>query len=950
MSNYLFKMLTGLIIVFSSTNFIMKKENNKNKFSDLFKVTKTDSLWVESTLANMSLKEKCAQMIMSYVNSKDTNFASEEFRKLKNLVGNVKVGGLVFFEGNYRSQAKLTNKLQAMAEVPLLISSDYERGLGMRLKDAVEFPYNMAIDAARDTNLTYLSAEVTALESGALGVEQNFAPLVDINNDAKNPIINIRAFSDDPSDVSENAAAYIDGMNRYKIISTAKHFPGHGATQIDSHRELPVISLTKKQLEKSDLIPFEQSIKAGVKAAIESKKGLPATFSKKIVTDLLQNQLGFKGLIVTDALNMHAVSDHYTPGQAAVKAVEAGNDILLFPEDDIAAVEGLYNAVKKGEISVARINYSVRKILTAKSWVGLNKKRKINISKLSELIHKKSHWRLAEEIADKSITLLKDSLKLIPVNVDNYNTTVSISLADFDYNKNENENLLFNKYARENFNYIRTHKLFLNSSKKSFEEAYKSAESSNLILLPIYLTVRASQGTIQLDKKYVEFINKILSLKIPTIAISFGSPYIINQLPKLSTYICTFSPVKASQKSLMNALLGNIKITGKLPVTIAGTKFKRGYGLYRDSKGLFFEKTDPDTLYNFSKVDSIMRKGIADSVFPGAELLIGFHGRVIFNKAFGHQTYKKSSPKITTQTLFDLASLTKVIGTTSAAMILYDEGKLKLDERVIDYLPEFNNNGKQNVTIRNLLLHNSGLPAYKRFYKKYTTAKQVINDIMHSKLKFKPGARYLYSDLGMIVLQKVIEKISGEPLNVFLKKNVFQPLGMNRTMFNPPPTLWYYCAPTEIDNYWRMTTMQGKVHDETAYLLNGVSGNAGLFSTTSDIAKLIYTLLNKGVYDGKRLFKASTVKNWTTKQTNQSSRALGWDTKSPKHSSAGTKFSMNTFGHLGFTGTSVWADKDNGLFVVLLTNRVYPTRKNIKIRRFRPVIHNAVYDAVTYHF
>ena len=350
--------------------------------------------------------------------------------------------------------------------------------------------------------------------------------------------------------------------------------------------------------------------------------------------------------------------------------------------------------------------------------------------------------------------------------------------------------------------------------------------------------------------------------------------------------------------------------------------------------------------YNFTEVNKIMEQAISDSVFPGAVLLFGIDNSFLYEKSFGHYTYNKTSTPVSLNSIFDLASVSKVVGTTSAAMILVDKGKLNLDEKVITYLPEFNNNGKDKITIRNLLLHNSGLPAFKKYYDEYSTAKEVINDIMNLKLIYETGSKYVYSDLGMITLQKVIEKISGTTLDKFLKKELFEPLGMNRTMYNPPKEMKNECVPTEIDTFYRMRLLQGEVHDERAYLLNGVAGHAGLFSTAEDLSKFVRTLLNGGKFNDKQIISKRTIDEWTTKQSKQSDRGLGWDTRSKENSSSGKYFSMNSFGHTGYTGTSIWVDKDKKFFVILLTNRVHPTRRNKKIIKFRPVIHNAVYRAV----
>jgi CubicO group peptidase (beta-lactamase class C family) len=355
--------------------------------------------------------------------------------------------------------------------------------------------------------------------------------------------------------------------------------------------------------------------------------------------------------------------------------------------------------------------------------------------------------------------------------------------------------------------------------------------------------------------------------------------------------------------------------------------------------------SDISSKYDFAKVDSLFAAAIEDSVFPGAVALVGYKGEKVFEKAYGKFTYSPDAKVMTTDAIFDLASVTKVIGTTSAAMILVDEGKLNLDEKVAAYLPEFGNNGKENVTIRNILLHNTGLPAFKRYYLTMQTGEQLINDIMNCELDNPPGAKYVYSDLGMITLQKVIERITGKGIDKFLSEKLFKPLGMNDSYYAPPDEVIERCVPTELDDYWRHELVKGKVHDENAYMLGGVAGHAGLFSTADDISKVMFTLLNDGKYNGEQIFDPELIKNWTTKQSEQSTRGIGWDTIDLEgYSSAGHKLSKNSFGHTGFTGTSVWADKDEDLFIILLTNRVYPTRKNRKISQFRPVFHSTIYD------
>jgi CubicO group peptidase (beta-lactamase class C family) len=346
--------------------------------------------------------------------------------------------------------------------------------------------------------------------------------------------------------------------------------------------------------------------------------------------------------------------------------------------------------------------------------------------------------------------------------------------------------------------------------------------------------------------------------------------------------------------------------------------------------------------YNFSKVDSVVENAINYHAFPGAQVLIWKDGKVIYDNSFGHFTYDDNSKKVDSKTLYDLASLTKVIATTTATMICYDRKLFSLDDPVVKYIPQFGVNGKEKITILNLLLHNTGLPAWKKFYEIASNSEEVINDIYSSPLEYETGTKTVYSDLGMITMGKIIEKVTGEKLDDFCKKEIFIPLHMTSTFFNPPDSLKKYCAPTEVDNYWRNRLLQGEVHDETSAMLNGVAGHAGLFSNANDIAKLMTVLINKGKFSGKQFIKKSTIELFTKRYSDQSTRAIGWDTRSETGSSSGDYFSGDSYGHTGFTGTSVWVDPDRNLFVIFLTNRVYPTRANVKILKVRPELHNAV--------
>lgn len=944
--------IISLLLVFPM-DFTTNKKDEVKSYSSVFNLSEEDNLWIENKVSEMSLEEKCAQLVMSYASAADTAKDSKNYERLVKLVKELKVGGLIFFKGEIKPQAAITNELQKLSDIPLLISADYERGLGMRLEDAVEYPYNMAIAAANDFNLTYLAGKYISDEARAIGVHQNYAPMIDVNRDYRNPIVNVRSFSDDPEVVINHATAFTQGMNEGKVLSTAKHFPGHGATDLDSHYELPVISLLKNEIEEYDLRPFRRMISEGVKSimvghldvrAYEENESIPSTLSNNIINNLLLNEIKFEGLVVTDAMNMSAITKYYEEEDAVERAINAGNDIILFPPNDEAAVHAIISSVKSGSIPESRIDFSVKKILAAKKWLGLFENKLIAEDEIDQKVNTKKHKRLASEIAEKSITLLKNEKNIIPINPDKYYKTNLIIVRDTRSLSSLKKEKVFEDAIGRNLNYIKTTKISLRSRKKDFQNALKEAAKSDLVILAYYNSLGRS---LEIDEKQKEFMDEILTENKNVVLISFGNPYLVNQFDNIDTYAVTYGETDFSQYAMADAIVGKNNIQGKLPITIPNTEFQFGDGIQLASLGVF-EDYYADSLYDFSKVDKLMEEAVNDKIFPGAVLAVGHRGKLVYHKPFGKFTYDKDARGVDKKSIFDLASVSKVVGTTSAAMLLYDEGLLDLDKKVIEYLPEFNNNGKDKITVRNLLLHNSGLIAFIEYYRKLSTKEEVIDAIMNAELDYPTGSKYVYSDLGMITLQQIIEKLAGKGLDEYLEEKLFKPMGMNRTMYNPSEEFWYDVLPTEVDDYWRMTTVKAKVHDENAYLLGGVAGHAGLFSTAEDLSKFMQMMLNKGVYKGKRYFKESTVETWTTKQTDQSTRGLGWDTKSEENSSFGTLFSMNSFGHTGFTGTSVWADKDNGVYVVLLTNRVYPTRDNREIVRFRPKVTDAIAEAVLY--
>jgi beta-N-acetylhexosaminidase len=956
--NYCFIFI--LIILF--TNSIAAKENELNRKKEkypeynnslFFKPDKAAIRWVNKVYSSLTLKEKVGQLVVPFTT---TYYQSDDSRSFKDLVKQIKknkVGGFIFSLGDVYSIANLANALQKYSKVPLLMSADFEKGVAMRIERATLFPNNMALGATYDESLAFKMGKIVGREGRALGVHQNYAPDMDVNNNPKNPIINVRSFGEDPYLVAKMGNAFIKGLHTGGMVSTVKHFPGHGDTEVDSHSDLPVLNFSRSRLDSLELIPFKSAIENLVPSVmiahlsipvLDNTKNLPGSLSYKVITDLLKNELKFRGLVVTDGMEMRGISKNFSTSEATIKAIQAGEDIVLMPPNPEIAVKAIYNAVRKGDISQKRIEESVKKILMLKYCLGLNKNKFTNLGAISKIVNSDLNNDIAQEIARKAVTVLKND-SILPIQRNGIPRVVCISVSD---NSDPTTGAIFEKGFSGRYRNAEFYRIDSRATDVEFEKIYNRAKDADMLILPVYLKVRSYSGSVSFNKQQKKYIDSLYNLKKKTFMLSFGNPYVISDYPQSSAYLTTYGDAPVSIEAGIESIFGEIPITGKLPINIPGYA-KIGEGLQLPKCAL--ENSSPSGLElsedSFEPVDDMVNKAIEDSIFPGATLLIAKDGKIFYDKAFGFYTYESDSKQMTNRTMFDLASVSKVIGTTNAAMKLIDEKKLDLEAPVSIYLPKFSSNGKDKIRIKNLLYHNSGLPPFKLFYKMCSSPEAIMDSIYACELLFNPGDSSLYSDIGMITLGKVIEKISGQSLDVYLKENFFRPLGLTSTMYNPTASMIENCAPTEIDNYWRMKLVQGKVHDENADALGGVAGHAGLFSTSGDLAVILQMLLNKGEYAGKRYLSPAIIEKFLTRENTKSSRALGWGLKAVDgFTSAGKKFSKESFGHLGFTGTSVWVDPERNLFVILLTNRVYPTRTNNKLNDFRPVLNDKIIECL----
>jgi beta-N-acetylhexosaminidase len=926
-----------------------------------------NSAWVESTLKKMTLREKLGQMLLPYYFGVFTSAESSDYKNLVHEVEENHVGGFIVGTtrgplGIERSQvyptAELTNELQRRAKVPLLIGADFESGTGMRLDEGTSFPSAMAVGATNDPKLAYTIGKVIALESRAAGVHWIFAPDADVNNNPDNPIINIRSFGENPKNVGEFVAQEIRGIEENGGLATAKHFPGHGDVSVDSHLALPTVPGDRKELEATELVPFRAAIGASVGSvmpghlavpAFEPDASVPATTSRNILTGLLRDELKYKGLVVTDAMDMGGVTSRYPPGEAAVRAVEAGADVLLMPPVPDAAMAGLERAVRSGRMTEKRVDESVRRILQAKSRLGLDRNRLADIEHLDEKFGRPEFAAQAQNIADRGVTLLRDTAHLVPLDATKPLRVLLVSLsADADPYPGETIEPEI-RWRVDSLKALRADLQFANVSTLKLPPT----DTYDVAIAALFVRVADRKGNVGFPDEQRAFVNQMIAAGKPVVVIAFGSPYLIEGFPGAKTWLAEFSTNSVSQVAAVRALFGQVTTQGQIPVTVPGT-VQRGDGLRVAANPMTLQQASSEMEDRLHPVFGLLDGFVAAGAFPGGVLAVGYHDQLAVHP-FGTFTRDVKAPKVTENTIYDMASLTKVVVTSTSAMMLVQQKRLDLDAPVERYLPEFsaaaksdpNPSWRARITVRMLMLHDSGLPAHRDFYKEAKGHDPVLAKILAEPLVHEPGTQVEYSDLGFILLGEIIERLTGETLEQFAKGHIFAPLGMSDTMYNPPAALRARIAPTELDTDFRKRLLRGEVHDENAFAFGGVSGNAGLFSTASDVAAFAQMLLNGGIYAHHRLLARATIQEFTARQViGDSSRTLGWDVPTPPNSAAGHYFSPSAYGHTGFTGTSLWIDPERDLFVVLLTNRVNPTRANEQIRLARPAIHDAILQAL----
>ena len=958
-----------------------------------------ESRWVDSVYNSLTVEQRVAQLICMRANQPDKPF----YENVAKYIKQYNIGGVCFFRAEAEDQVNQTNIWQSMAQTPLMVSIDAEWGLAMRVKKTIAYPYQMTLGAVSNEDLIYKMGQQVAEQCRRMGVHVNFAPVADVNSNPANPIIGMRSFGENPRNVGEKATAYALGMQSKGLITTMKHFPGHGNTSTDSHMTLPTVTRTMEEVRDIELAPFRYMIKYGVNGAmvghlyfpaIEKVKNTSSSLSYGVVTELLKNQMGFKGLIFTDGLDMKGVSEKVRNDSVPYVAFMAGNDVLILPHDVPFAIKTIKAAVERDTIAAARLEESCKKILRYKYRVGLNHYTAIPTANLMTDLKKKSYMDLRQQLYEEAVTMLRNDNQVIPLA-----NNKKIAVVTIGNSKNDvNDGLVAHGYNTTSF------------VVKKEDIASKSADW--LIRLERYdlVVVNIEKTNMFADKNYgindatVKFFNRLVAQN-DVILNLFACPYALDMFRinnNVKGLVVAYQDEVPAVDAVVKLLSGEMEAHGKLPVSVS--KFKCGDGIVTgitEDEGHFLPKGDSITtdtpmeqneqvaalpLGTMSnkyvlKLDSVAKAGIKKGAYPGCQIVVLKDGKRVYDKCFGNFTYGGGHP-VQPEDLYDIASCTKIFASTLAIMKLYDDGLIDLNKTLADFFPYLKGNAHGKLKLIDIMTHQAGLKAWVPFYKmtvdengpmaefysdkidenhnvRVAENLYLINDyeerIFDSVSKTPLGKKkYLYSDMGFYYMPKIVKLLTNQNIEDYLNEKFYYPMNLSHICYQP---LNHFTrdqiAPTENDTVFRMQLIWGDVHDQAAAMFGGVAGHAGLFSNAEDLAVLVQMLMDEGVYDGVRYLKPETVRYFTKAPfaaSNDNRRGIGFD-KLPidKKGSftASKQASMKGYGHTGFTGTFFWVEPENKTAIIFLSNRVYPNTEPNKLAKLgvRTALHDILYEA-----
>lgn len=948
--------------------------------------------WADSVLKTLSPEQQIAQLMVVRLSSYDSKNKTAIFyeEKVDSLVKQYNIGGICLFQGSPVKQATIINRLQAAAKTPILICIDAEWGLGMRMIDSVlPLPHQMMLGAVSDPGIAYQYGKVIAEQCKRAGIQVNYAPVVDINNNPDNPVINDRSFGEDKFKVATFAIQYMKGMQDMGVMACAKHFPGHGDVSVDSHYDLPVINKTIAQLDSLELYPFREIFKAGIGSVMIAHLYIPAidtaanratSISKNNVTGLMRNRLGYNGLTFTDALEMQGVQKFFPEGEASAQSLIAGNDMLCLPGDVPMAIEKIKNAIRDNKLSWDDIKLHCKRVLIAKYQYGLTQLKPINTVNLTVDLNSKVN-DMRKLIAENALTVLNKTdntfFSLTPAKNNKKGDVVYVGIGISSDNgiakrlrSDYNADVIYFDYLQDAARILST----VDSIKKQYKK----------VIIGVHGYSRTPAKNFGLSESAIKLVQQ-LQEETMSITFAFGNPYAIKNFCSAKNLVACYEDDAIIQNTAVDLLQGKIAAKGKLPVTVCNA-YPFGTGVVATATVLPQLNPDKPVWDNvqLNKIDSIANNAISSGATPGCVVLVVKEGRIAYHKSFGQFNYD-SSEAVTKESVYDMASVTKICATTIAVMKLYEEGKIDLKKKLGDYLPLVKGTNKENLVIEKILLHQAGLVAYIPFYKEtidstglpsrkyYSTSRtdsfgiRVADnlfmrndwrDTLYQRILQSPLGvpdKYVYSDNDFIFLGKIIEAVSKMSLDEYVKKEFYLPMGLTTSGFKPREYLpLNRVAPTEMEKQFRMQLIRGDVHDPGAAMFGGVSGHAGLFSTAYDIAVIMQMLLNGGEFNNKRFLRKETVDLFTAYHSIISRRGFGFDKPEKDNPTRPEPYpclsaSPLSFGHTGYTGTCTWADPASKLVYVFLSNRVTPQGGDNTLllsMNVRPAIHETVYKAI----
>jgi beta-glucosidase-like glycosyl hydrolase/CubicO group peptidase (beta-lactamase class C family) len=959
----------------TAENALKYKSKNKSERNTFFNTTDSESIWVDNIYSKMTLEEKIGQLFMISAYSNKVESHQEAVEKL---VTENHVGGIIFFQGGPVRQANLTNRYQAKAKVPLFIAIDGEWGLSMRLDSTYRYPWNMTLGAIQNLKLIEKVGQNMGEENRRMGIHFNFAPVVDINTNPKNPIIGNRSFGESKINVATKATALIKGQQSEGVFSTGKHFPGHGDTSTDSHKTLPTVDFSKKRIELVELYPYKQLFDEGLASVMVGHLNIPSlessnrptSLSYKIVTKLLQKKMNFKGLIFTDALGMKGASNFIGPGEIDLEAFLAGNDILLCPENVPLAIAKIKEAYNNHRINENRLEYSVKKILRYKYKAGLNNYKPINTNLLLEDLNSSKKDALQYQLYENAITVLKNNDAILPIK-DLSQKIAYVKLGDAN---NSSFLTTLQKYTE-----------VIEVSDTNIDRLNEKLKDYSTVIIGFHKLDKAWENQ-EFSETELNWLKQIAS-KNKVILDIFTRPYTllpITNFDDIEGLVVSYQNSNVSQVVSAELLFGAIEAKGKLPVSI-NKSFKVNDGLATlklNRLGFTTPENEDMNPLILSKIDSIAQKAISGKMTPGMQVLVARNGNVIYQKSFGNHSYN-SDTKVSNSDLYDVASISKIISTLPNVMQLYDHKKVKLDTKLKQMVPLFAKTNKENINFKDLLSHYAGLQAWQPFYKatldknnkplkkyyhnvadlqfstKVADSLFIRNDYHDTIMKIIADTpislkkEYKYSDFTFIILKEFLENKTKMKLENLSQQNFYSSLGMNNTLYNPLDKFdKKVITPTVIDNYFRHQIIQGYVHDEAAAMEGGVAGHAGIFSNAMDVAKMMQLYLQKGSYGNHRYFSEETFDAFNTCYfcSEGVERGLGFDKRIGKDSSTCACVSESSFGHTGFTGDIAWVDPESKIVYVFLSNRTYPEVNDegnkIYKEKIREDIQQIIQDAI----